>query len=228
MAGLRFDFYFSFRSPYSYLATPQIAALCARYDVVADVRIVRPIAVRIPGFFKQVNPLWPPYLARDTRRVAERLGIPYAWPRPDPIVMNLATGEVPQEQPYIMRISRLGAAAVEAGRGLEFLVEAGRVIWSGQVHDWHQGDHIAGAIAAAGLDPQALEAAASAEAERYDAVIAGHEDAQLAAGHWGVPLFVFEGEPFFGQDRIEDLVWRMRRHGLRERTAQAAGKDDQP
>jgi 2-hydroxychromene-2-carboxylate isomerase len=219
MAGLRFDFYYSFRSPYSYLATPQIAALCSRFDVAADVRVVRPIAVRIPGFFKQVNPLWPPYLFRDTHRIAQRLAIPYAWPRPDPIVMDLATGEVPAEQPHIMRISRLGAAAAEAGRGLEFLVEAGRVIWSGQVEAWPEGGHIAGAIAAAGLDPEALEAKAAAEADRLDAQIVQHEADQLAAGHWGVPLFVFQGEPFFGQDRIEDLVWRMRQHGLEERAA---------
>jgi hypothetical protein len=28
---------------------------------------------------------------------------------------------------------------------------------------------------------------------------------------------VFEGEPFFGQDRIDLLLWRMQQHGLRER-----------
>lgn len=63
---LAFDFYFSFRSPYSYLAAPQIEALLAEFDVEVAMRIVRPIAVRIPGFFQSVNPLWPPYLARDT------------------------------------------------------------------------------------------------------------------------------------------------------------------
>jgi hypothetical protein len=29
-----------------------------------------------------------------------------------------------------------------------------------------------------------------------------------------VPLMVFEGEPFHGQDRIDLLVWRMRQKGL--------------
>jgi 2-hydroxychromene-2-carboxylate isomerase len=221
---LRFDLYFSFRSPYSYLAVPRLAALCARYDVACDVRIVRPIAVRIPGFFKTVNPLWPPYLLRDTFRISQRLGLPYAWPRPDPIVMNTATGEVAAEQPYIMRVSRLGVAAAEAGRGLEFLIEAGRVIWSGQVQGWNEGGHIAGAVAAAGLDPDALEAKITAEAERIDAVIAANEAAQTKAGHWGVPLMVFRDEPFFGQDRIEDLIWRMGQHGLTERPT-GAGSD---
>jgi hypothetical protein len=27
----------------------------------------------------------------------------------------------------------------------------------------------------------------------------------------------FQGEPFFGQDRIELLVWRLKQHGLAER-----------
>ena len=38
-----------------------------------------------------------------------------------------------------------------------------------------------------------------------------------AVGHWGVPTFVFQDEPFFGQDRIETLLWRLRQHGLTER-----------
>jgi len=217
---LRFDLYYSFRSPYSYLATPQVADLCARYDLACDVKVVRPIAVRIPGFFQQVNPLWPPYLIRDTFRISQRLGIPYAWPRPDPIVMNSPT-EVAAQQPHIMRVSRLGVAAAEAGRGLEFLVEAGRVIWSGAVQGWNEGDHIDRAIAAAGLDPAAMNAKVAAEAERIDAAIEANEAAQSAAGHWGVPLLVFQGEPFFGQDRIEDLVWRMKQHGLAERATAA-------
>ncbi|MEQ1783088.1 MAG: hypothetical protein ABMA14_17150, partial [Hyphomonadaceae bacterium] len=74
---LTFDFYFSFRSPYSYLAMPMIEQLQAQYDAAATMRIVRPIAVRIPGFFQKVNPLWPPYLMRDTWRIAEMNGIPY-------------------------------------------------------------------------------------------------------------------------------------------------------
>jgi len=213
---LRFDLYYSFRSPYSYLAVPQLTALCARYDLACDVKVVRPIAVRIPGFFERVNPLWPPYLMRDTFRIAQRLGVPYAWPSPDPIVMA-SPREVAKDQPHIMHINRLGVAAVEAGRGLEFLVEAGKVIWSGAVRGWNEGDHLDTAIAAAGLDPAAMNAKIAAEAGRIDTAIEANETAQSQAGHWGVPLLVFQGEPFFGQDRIEDLVWRMEQQGLAER-----------
>jgi 2-hydroxychromene-2-carboxylate isomerase len=30
-----------------------------------------------------------------------------------------------------------------------------------------------------------------------------------------VPLMVFNGEPFFGQDRIDALLWRMSQSGLK-------------
>jgi len=31
----------------------------------------------------------------------------------------------------------------------------------------------------------------------------------VSAGHWGVPLMVYKGEPFYGQDRFDQLLWRM-------------------
>lgn len=214
---LTFDFYFSFRSPYSYLAMPPIEALMAKYDAQANMRIVRPIAVRIPGFFQKVNPLWPPYLAKDTKRIAEMNGIPYRWPRPDPIIQDRETREVAKEQPYIMRVSRLGALAVERGRGFDFVRKASHMMWSGETENWHEDGKLAACADAAGLDGAALERDAVAQAARLDAIIEGNETAQNNAGHWGVPLFVFDREPFFGQDRIDHLVWRMKQHGLQER-----------
>jgi 2-hydroxychromene-2-carboxylate isomerase len=214
---LTFDFYFSFRSPYSYLATPLVAALVARYLIVPRMRIVMPIALRIPGFFKTVNPLWPQYLLRDTFRISQMHAIPYRWPQPDPIVMDVAAGEVAAEQPYIHRVSRLGVAAERAGRGLAFVKQAAHAIWSGEIDDWHIGGHLERAAETAGLDPMMLERELAADVASLDAEIALNEAEQRKAGHWGVPLFVFNDEPFFGQDRLDALVWRMRQSGLAER-----------
>ena len=214
---LNVDVFWSFRSPYSYLATPQLVALEKQYDLKVNVRPVLPIAVRIDGFFKRVNPLWPPYLARDIYRLGQMQGTPIRWPRPDPIVMDIATGEVPADQPYIHRITRMGMAAAEAGRGLEYIAEVGALIWSGSTDNWHEGDHLAEAAARAGLDGAALERQAVEEAARLDAAIAANQTALESAGHWGVPTMVFEGEPFFGQDRIDVLLWRMKQQGLQSR-----------
>ncbi len=215
---LEFDLFWSFRSPYSYLATPRIVALSRRYDVTVNVRPVYPIAVRIPGFFKTVNPLWPPYVFKDTTRIAEMEGIPYGWPRPDPVVMDLTTGDVPAAQPYIHRLTRLGVLAQESGLGLSFIHEVSRIIWSGEIDGWNEGNHLKEAAARAGLNLPEMDAVIAERPDRYERLIAENETAQKDAGHWGVPLMAFRGEPFFGQDRIGHLVWRMKQHGLRERT----------
>ncbi|ABS63292.1 DSBA oxidoreductase [Parvibaculum lavamentivorans DS-1] len=213
---LEYDLFWSFRSPYSYLVTPRLLAFEREYDVKCNVRPVYPIAVRIDGFFKQVNPMWPPYLLKDTMRVAEMEGLPYAWPSPDPVRMDMKSGEVPKEQPYIHRLTRAGVAAAETGQGLAFLKEISSVIFGG-VKNWHEGDHLKEAAARAGLDMDALDRIVEEKADSLEAVIAANEAAQKAAGHWGVPLMVFEGEPFFGQDRLSHLKWRMEQKGLKRR-----------
>ncbi len=208
------DVYYSFRSPYSYLATYRLQELAARYEVEVDIRVVLPIAVRNPEFFDRVNPLWPPYLMRDTKRLGEFLGVPFRWPRPDPVVTDRETGRFPAEQPYIWRISRLGVAAQERGAGLAFTCAAAQMMWGGTVDGWHEGDHLARAAESCGLDFDELEAAIAADPERHDAVIDANQEALQSAGHWGVPTFVFLGEPFFGQDRIDLLEWRLRNEGV--------------
>jgi 2-hydroxychromene-2-carboxylate isomerase len=215
---LEIDLFWSFRSPYSYLATPRLMALAARYDLDVRVRPVLPIAVRIAGFFERVNPLWPPYLLRDTLRIAQSLDLPYAWPRPDPIVQEFPSRKIAAEQPYIYRLTRLGVLAAERGRGLPFLSEVSRLIFGGTA-GWNEGAHLADAAARAGCDLAEMDAAVARDAARLDAVIAENQNALDKAGHWGVPTMVFRGEPFFGQDRIDLLVWRLRQHGLTERGA---------
>lgn len=211
------DYYFSFRSPYSYLSVPRIRQLANEYDVDVRVRIVLPLAVRDDTFFERVNPLWPPYLVRDCIRLAEFHDMRFHWPRPDPIVQDFATRKVAPEQPHIHRLSRLGVLAAERGRGLDALQEVTQIIWNGEVDGWNEGDHLARALARAGLDLTELDALAESESDRLDAVIETNQTALTEAGHWGVPTFVHEGEPFFGQDRIDLLVWRLEQHGLERR-----------
>jgi 2-hydroxychromene-2-carboxylate isomerase len=214
---LAIDVFWSFRSPYSYLATPRLVALQAEYELDVHVRPVLPIAVRIPGFFDTVNPLWPPYVLRDTMRLAQFLAIDYGWPRPDPIVQDYATRQVAAEQPYIHRLTRLGVEAARRGRGLPFIAEVSQVIWNGKIDGWHAGTHLADASARAGLDLGDLDAVVARDTPALDAIIARNQEDHLAAGHWGVPTMAFQGEPFFGQDRIDLLVWRLHQHGLTRR-----------
>ncbi len=213
--------YWSFRSPYSYLATGRLVELQDRYAVEIQVRPVLPLAVRTPEFFQQVNPLFPPYLVRDVLRLGEFQGIPIRWPRPDPVVMG-TDGSYPVEQPFIHRLTQLGVAAAEQGCGLPFLDEVSKLLWNGSVQGWNEGAHLAGATNRAGLELKALDKQIEADPQHFSDAIEHNQDALEAAGHWGVPTMVFEGEPFFGQDRLELLLWRLKSSGVGERAGPSA------
>ena len=210
----RLELYVTLRSPYSYLASPRLVEIARDIDIPVSFRPVYPIAIRIPDFFEKSDPLWISYLQRDTARVSEMNGIPFVWPKPDPIVQDIATRKISADQPYIRRLTRLAVAAEEKGRGLAFYAEVGKLIFGGTA-GWDQGSHMNEAAARAGLDLAALDAAIAANPTGYDDKIAANEAAQRQAGHWGTPLLVFDGEPFFGQDRIDMCLWRMRQSGVR-------------
>jgi 2-hydroxychromene-2-carboxylate isomerase len=214
---LEYDLFWSFRSPYSYFVVKRLVELERDFDVKCNVRIVYPIAVRQPDFFANNDPLWVQYFMRDIFRCAQFLDLPFAWPRPDPVVMDMATRTYPAEQPYIYRLSQLGQAASEAGKGLAFIDEVSRTIWSGSVTSWNEGDHLNEAASRAGLDLVALDALVASDTSRLDEAIKLNQTAQREGGHYGVPLMVFEGEPFFGQDRFDQLKWRMQQKGLTPR-----------
>ncbi len=217
MTTLAIDFYISMRSPYSYLVTPRLAMLTETYDVEITARPVYAIGARDPGWFKTLNPLWMSYFVADQQRTAEFLGVPFALPRPDPIIQDLETGAIAADQPYIKGLTRLAAAAGERGRSFALVREVSALIFDGTIDGWNEGDHLEKAVARAGLDLAELEPVIAANPKHFDAIIVANQEAQKAAGHWGTPLMVFEGEPFFGQDRFEMLKWRLEQNGLTRR-----------
>jgi len=212
---LSVDLFWSFRSPYSYLATPRLVALAAEYDLDIAVRPVRPIALREPDFFEKRGDRWMGYTLTDVVRLAEFLGLPIAIPDPDPVVIDLQTRRALPDQPLLDDLNRLAVEAAARGAGLAFLDQASRLVWSGE--PWLDGNRLAAAVAEAGLDLAELEAGVADDPDARDAVIRENEAALEASRHWGVPTLVFEGEPFFGQDRIELCVWRMKQKGLQAR-----------
>lgn len=215
---LSIDVFWSFRSPWSYLATPRLADWQRQYQLDVNLRPVYPIAIRDAGFFDRVDPLWPRYLALDLRRVAQFLDIPLKWPNPDPVVQHFEDDRMRTDpiQPYIQRLTCVGVLAAEAGRGIEFALAVSSLIWGG-TESWHEGAHLAEASAKAGLDLSNLDARAESETDRIEAVIQSNQTAHAKAGHWGVPTCVFRGEPFFGQDRLDVLLWRLEQNGLETR-----------
>lgn len=206
------EIFWSFRSPYSWLATPRLQAFARDYALEVRFRLVRPLAVREDGFFQRSRPQFLPYLWRDATREAQRLGMVLLPPRPDPIEMDLATGVVAAQQPLIERLNALGLAAEARGAGLDFAAACAARIWG--FENWHADESLDQAARAAGASLAALEAWAGENRARIAETLARNE-ADHARHHWGVPLMALDDEPFFGQDRIDALRWRLDQRGLR-------------
>ncbi len=205
------DVFWSFRSPYSYLATPDLMRLRDDFDIRLNFRPVLPIAIRTKESLFTSDQRRVRYIIIDAMRRAQFLGIKMSPPSPDPIVQDMETFEVSDEQPYIYRLTNLGIEAEKRGKGLDLAYHVSHLIW-GEEPGWDQGDRLAKAVAKAGLHLQELEDAIAA----YDPmeIVEANQAALDASGHWGVPTMVYEGEPFFGQDRIDTLRWRLETSGV--------------
>jgi 2-hydroxychromene-2-carboxylate isomerase len=188
------DFFFSFRSPYSYLAAPRAFALGERFDVEVRFRGVIPMVMRGQSVPREKVL----HTLRDVKREANRLGMPFGRVH-DP----LGDGA--------MRCLLVAAHAEDVGREREFVLHASRGIWAEAV-DVSSDAGLRGICERAGLSWEECERAL------HDAGLRERVEADTAAvvelGHWGVPVFVFEGELFWGQDRIEDLELALRETGL--------------
>ena len=193
-APARVELFISFRSPYSYLAGPRAFALADRYDVDVVFRGVIPMVMRgqaVPRA-KSLHTL------RDVAREADRLGMPFGRIH-DP----LGDGAI--------RCLLVAEHAIDAGREREFVLAASRALW-GEAVDVSRDDGLRAVCERAGLAWPACAAALTDPALR-DRVEANTE-ALAALDHWGVPVFLFAGERFWGQDRIEDLEAALRDAGL--------------
>lgn len=182
------EFYFSFRSPYSYLAVQRVLALADAYGLRVRMRPVLPMIERgLPVPEKKQR-----YIVLDCARLAREIGAPFgrlADPRGAGIMRALAAFEL----------------ARSAGQERGFVVRASRAIWAEGI-DLASARGMRSVMAADGpqtlmesIDSGAQDALRSAESNR---------DALLETGCWGVPTLKIGDYVVWGQDRI----WLLNRH----------------
>ena len=194
MAAERVDFFFSFRSPYSYLAGPRAFALPERFDIELAFRGVIPMVMRGQSVPREKGL----HTLRDVAREADRLGMAFGRIH-DP----LGQGAI--------RCLIVSELAVDRGREREFVLAASRAIW-GEAVDVATDEGLRGICERAGLDWE--ECRRALEDPAMMARVEANTEALGELGHWGVPVFVLRGELFWGQDRIEDLEIALRDAGL--------------
>ena len=203
----RIDIFYSLQSDYCFFLLDRLLGLAGQGVEVAVRQVLRGV-IRMPERFRDRDALEQGYFATDAQRTADLLDLAYACPDPSPIAFKSGSLWVAEpDQPRNEHLHRLYVGAVRAGRGLEFPDHVGRMPWDGSTPGCNKGDHLSDAMAAAGLDMgSALHENTWGHVEQELEV---NNSAMPAVGHCGVPLMVYEDEPFYGQDRFDRLVWRM-------------------
>ena len=189
------DFYFSYRSPYSYLAAPRVFRLPERFRVAVRWRGVLPMVER-GETLSQAKSL---HILRDCRREAKRLRMRFG-PMRDP----LGAG--------VHRCLAITERAQQLGLEVAPLVlRLSRAIWA-EAADVCKDDVLESLVRSAGLSWSQLRGALADES--LTKVFEDNRVALAEAGHWGVPTLVYRTEPFWGQDRIDDLELSLGASGL--------------
>ncbi|MCH8488831.1 MAG: DsbA family protein [Oceanicaulis sp.] len=179
----RIDAFISLRSPYTWIAMDRLITLAEAYNADLRLRPVLPMVMRglpVPRAKRL-------YIVRDTKREAERLGLPFgriADPVGRPAERGLAVlfhAMTLGRGPDFARAFLKGVFAdgIDAGmaRGLDYLG------------------------AQAGLAPADIRAGLADDSWRAQAE--ANREAMLALGVWGVPAFQVDDRPaHWGQDRL--------------------------
>ena len=194
------DFYFEFSSPYGYIASRLAEDLERRLG-----RALRWRPILLGPIFKITGqapltsiPLKGDYAKRDFTRMARLHGVEYRHPASFPI------GTVAACRAFHATDARDPQAARRLAKALyrAYFVE------NRNIGDAATMLQVAGEC---GLDPAAL--AAAIEDPALKERVKREVDAAIAAGVFGSPCFVADGEPFWGVDRIPMLEEWVRKGG---------------
>ena len=177
----KLEFYFSFRSPYSYLAAERVFKLAELYKIPLEIKPVMPMVTRgIPA--PKIKRM---YIVKDAKREAKRYDIPFGK-----ICDPLGEG--------VHKCMALFLYAQEQGKDKEFIAAASAGIWS-QGMDMTQQSNLRKLIKKCGLDWEQAKAFLSVD---WKPMAEKNSDDLEALGLWGVPSFKYGDLVIWGQDRL--------------------------
>ncbi|MBI2962811.1 MAG: DsbA family protein [Deltaproteobacteria bacterium] len=186
--------YSDYKSPFAFLAFDLAFALERRYRV--RVRWI-PFQLRIKG--KGERSLYSEYKARYSYLDARR------WAKPRGLVIR-GPLQVYDTTPALIG----GLFAARHGRLLDYSRTVYERFFRREL-EADRAEAVAGVIAGLGLSAEEYRDYLAAEGAREYA----RAQQEAAADHvFGVPLFLFAGEPFWGHDRLPVLEERLREAGL--------------
>lgn len=181
--GSPLEFWFSFRSPYSYLAAVELLRRREQGGALnLQVRPVLPMIMRgLP--VPRIKRL---YIVRDVKRRADALGIPFGYIH-DPVGDG------------VLRLLTVFPYEADAATQLRYCAIAGQSVWAEGL-DACRDDVLRSVFERCGLD---WSAAQRKLAQGFDTRRAeADREALFAAGLWGVPSFRQGSMTTWGQDRM--------------------------
>ena len=186
------DFYFDFSSPYGYIASTKIDAIAARHGREA---IWRPFllgaAFKVTGGAAPVDfPLKGDYFVRDFARSARFHAVPYKFPGKFPI-----SSVAPTRAFYWLN-------ARDAKRAKD-LVRALYAAYFTEGVDISDAESMIKVAAGMGLNPDEVRAGINDPSTKE--LTKAEVEKAIAAGAFGSPFIVVDGEPFWGVDRLEQV-----------------------
>lgn len=192
------DFYFDFSSPYGYLAAERIDALAEKHGRKAAWR-----PILLGAVFPQTGsqpllniPLKGDYARRDMERSARLLGVPFRLPPSFPFMSVAAC------RAFYWLCDRDPARAVALAKALYRAAFA-----EGQPID--SAESVVAVATSLGEDGGKLAAALKDPAVKQR--LREEVEAAISKGVFGSPLIVVDGEPFWGQDRLDHVdLWLQR------------------
>lgn len=186
--------YSDYKSPFAYLAFDPAFALEERWRV--RIRWI-PFQLRIKG--KGERSIYSEYKARYSYLDARR------WAKPRGLIIR-GPLKVYDTTPALIG----GLFADSKGRLIEYSRRVYELFFRREL-EADQPAAVAGVISSLGMSVEEYrDYLAGPGARAYD-----DAQAEAAADHiFGVPIFIFEGEPFWGHDRLPLLEERLREKGL--------------
>jgi 2-hydroxychromene-2-carboxylate isomerase len=187
------DFYFDFSSPYSYIASEWVDAVAARHG-----RAVNWHAILLGATFQAAelkspvsHPLKREYSIRDFARSAKFAGVPIVMPSKFPI----ATQNAARVFWWLNDAASPHAAVAWAHAGL-------RAYFTREV-DLSDAAALGELLEQSGIDRNTAMAACAAPL--WKDRLKRENDQAIARGVFGAPFFFVDGEPFWGNDRRQQI-----------------------